>query len=296
MNYKIDKHFYFILTLLTLLTAASISFLLIFKEYTDLAVKISFIAILIGLLVWFLLAYIFKKEKTHKTLFLLIFIANALSWAYLFLSSLNLLSFLTSLEEIKALILDTGIYGILVFGLLQFAQVCLLPIPAGVSTIAGVIVFGPLTASIVGSIAVILGSLFSFFVWGRLVGIKAVKFIAGEERTERYREILNKRGKLLLPLMFLFPMFPDDILCAVAGVSKMSSKYFIITSLITRPISMTMFCFVTSGSIIPFSGWGLAVWPLIILAIAFVFIYVFRHGEELEQKIINKFPKLNKKD
>ena len=38
--------------------------------------------------------------------------------------------------------------------------------------------------------------------------------------------------------MFLLPLFPDDILCFVTGLSTMSWRYFIVMQLIARAISV----------------------------------------------------------
>jgi len=81
--------------------------------------------------------------------------------------------------------------------------------------------------------------------------------------------------------MLLFPMFPDDILCMVAGITDMSYKFFIVTVALTRPVMIAATCFLGSGEIIPFTGWGIPVWiGLFLLGVGLFFVF---------NKIKNKF-------
>ena len=59
------------------------------------------------------------------------------------------------------------------------------------------------------------------------------------------------------------------MLCLVAGISSMSYKYFITVICLTRPIMIAFYSFFGSGSIIPFSGWGIPVW-IALFCLAFV--------------------------
>ena len=63
--------------------------------------------------------------------------------------------------------------------------------------------------------------------------------------------------------MMLLPLFPDDLLCLVAGLTDMSWNFFMITQFITRPIGITLVSFFSSGEVIPYHGWGLIAWGLI---------------------------------
>ena len=95
---------------------------------------------------------------------------------------------------------------------------------------------------------------------------------------------------MILTVMFLLPMFPDDILCFVAGLSPMSWKYFIIMQVITRAISVSITSFSLGGSIIPYNTWwGILIWIAIGIAIIALFIFLYKKGEKIERWFLNLF-------
>ncbi len=203
------------------------------------------------------------------------------------------LKYFEDTETIKNIILSSGGWGIVIFFLIQFFQVIFAPIPAMATTLVGVAIYGPLVGSLISVAGVLLGSFFAFFL-GRIFGRKVVVWIAGEEQTKKYCDLLNDKGKFLLVLMFLFPVFPDDLLCLVAGITSMSFRFFFFASLITRPIGIFVTAYVGSGQLIPYSGWGLYVWPILIVLLVVAFILTWKYQDKIEKYLIQKFT--SKKD
>ena len=214
-----------------------------------------------------------------------IFIIIALA-IYLPLQLSGALSKISNADDLKQIILDGGIYSYLIFFAIQFLQVVLLPIPAFATTVAGTLVFGPWVASIISLISVISASIFAFFI-GRKFGRKLVVWIVGEEDTNRWGNKLEK-GKYVFFLMMLFPIFPDDILCLVVGATTtLSYKFFIITNIITRPIAIFCTAFLGSGHLIPFSGWGIPVWIILLILGTIAFYISIKYQAKIES-FINK--------
>ncbi len=200
----------------------------------------------------------------------------------------NWLKYFESYQAIKNLILSAGIWGFIVFFIIQFAQVIIAPIPAMATILAGVAVYGPLIASLISTVAILVGSYVAFFL-GRIFGRKIAVWIAGEEQTKKYSTILNKKGKYLLILMFIFPIFPDDLLCLIAGITSMSFKFFFFATLIARPLGIFVTAYIGSGQLIPYSGWGLYVWPVLIILIIVAFVICWKYQEQIEKFFMNKF-------
>ena len=235
------------------------------------------------------------KRKIVKALIILLVLAVIVLAIYLPLKLTGLLEQIDSAEELKELILSGGIYSYLIFFAIQFMQVTFLPIPASVTTIAGTLVFGPWITILISFISIMLASLFSFFL-GRKIGKKLIVAVIGEKETNKWSEKLEK-GKYVFFFMMLFPVFPDDILCMVVGATtSMSYKFFTITNLITRPIGIICTCFLGSGQIIPFSGWGIPVWIILILLCALLFYLSYRFQPQIENLVIKLSNKMNKKD
>jgi uncharacterized membrane protein YdjX (TVP38/TMEM64 family) len=64
--------------------------------------------------------------------------------------------------------------------------------------------------------------------------------------------------------MFLFPVFPDDLLCLVAGLTPMKTKTFVIVQIISRTLTTLWTIFGTA--VIVYLGslqWAFYIWLLI---------------------------------
>lgn len=195
---------------------------------------------------------------------------------------------LTNMELLKNFILSTGFWGMAVFVFAQIVQVVFLPLPSIVLNLVGVALYGPTVAFLLGSLGVCLGSIVAFAI-GRIFGKRLVEWIVGKEKAIEYRRILSHKGKYMLVLMLLFPFFPDDILCMVAGITTMSWTFFIVAVFITRPITVAVMCYMGTGDIIPFRGWGIAAWIAISIAFVFVFYLLNKYQYQLTNSISKIF-------
>lgn len=235
-----------------------------------------------------------KKNKVIKVIIICLCLAFIILAIYLPLQLSGALNRIDSAEELKEVILSGGIYSYLIFFAVQFLQCIALPIPAIIPTIAGSLVFGPWIATLISFIAVFSASILCFYL-GRKLGKKLLIWVIGEKDTDTWQQKLEK-GKYVFFLMMLFPLFPDDILCIVVGaITSMSYKFFIITNLITRPIGIVCTCFLGSGYLIPFSGWGIPVWILLITLCGLLFYLSIKYQKQIETFTIKLSEKLSRK-
>ena len=210
---------------------------------------------------------------------------------YLVLKHTGTLEKFNSAEKIQAFILKGGSWSLLVLFAIQFLQVTFIPLPAMMTTIAGVFIFGPWTTFWVSTLAIILASILAFYL-GRVIGDPIINWTVGKDEAKEWKQKLGN-GKYVFFLMMLFPVFPDDMLCMVAGVTNMTYKFFIITQLITRPISTFTMCYFSSGHIIPFSGWGIPVWIVLLIACAVLFFLAVKYKEQIENWIVGLGKKIS---
>lgn len=196
---------------------------------------------------------------------------------------------INSIEKLKVIVESGGMFSFVVFVLLQILQTTILQIPAIFITIAGSLVFGPWVAFFLSFIAVMIGSIIMFWI-GRKAGRRFLNWLAGKEEADKWIERMS-HGKYLFFLMMLFPLFPDDILCVVAGLTNMSFGFFVVTNIIARSIGLACTVFFGSGSIIPFSGWGLIVWGVLILLVASLFYLSVKYQNKIDQVVKQFFKK-----
>ena len=228
-----------------------------------------------------------KKRKIIHTSIVVFVITAILVLSYFIFKWTGIWEYINSVDKIRGLILSLGFWGRLACVFLQFLQVTFLPIPSAVSTLAGVLVFGPLQASLLSLSGIMLGSVLAFWL-GRRFGRKLVSFMVGEETCHKWTNFLTN-AKYSFVVMMLLPIFPDDILCLVAGLTDMSWLFFVVTNLISRPLAIFLTCYLGSGSIIPFHGWGLAVWAFFLVAVAVVLYLSFRYRQAIEDFVKLKF-------
>ena len=222
-----------------------------------------------------------KNKKIIRTLIIAFIFVAIVAIGYFVLKVTGVLELFDSAESLKELILGTGIWCRIVFMFIQFLQVTFLPIPAMITTIAGTLIFGPWETVLMSIVAIMLGRLFAFWL-GRKFGLPIVKWMVGEDDATKWSQVLG-RGKYTYFLMLLFPLFPDDILCMIAGITTMSWKFYIIANAISVVITNFSMCFFASGEIIPYSGWGIPVWIIVGVLLLGAIIYSFKYKDKIEE-------------
>ncbi len=71
----------------------------------------------------------------------------------------------------------------------------------------------------------------------------------------------------------------------------MSWTFFMVTQFIARPIGVFSVSYLSNGEIIPYSGWGLAVWAVIIIASLTAIYLAGKYNKEIEDFIKKLFKK-----
>ncbi len=184
-------------------------------------------------------------------------------------------------ETFKEYIRKAGAWMPVIYIVFQFLQVVVLPVPSIVSTVAGVAMFGALQAAIYSFIGIMLGSILAFFI-GRKLGVRAVNWLVGEDALKKWRKKLKGKDNFILTLMFILPLFPDDVLCFIAGLSTMTTKYFLITITVCRLLAIFTTCY--SINFIPLNTpWGVAVWGILIACIIIAFWLIYKNIDGLNK-------------
>ena len=228
-----------------------------------------------------------KKRKIIRSVIVTVIIVAIVVLAYYILVWTGAWEYINSVDKIRELILSLGFWGRFAFVLLQFLQVTFLPIPSTISTLAGVLIYGPFQAALLSLAGIMLGSILAFWL-GRQFGRKLVVFMVGEETCKKWTDFLTN-AKYSFVVMMVLPIFPDDVLCLVAGLTNMTWKFFVLTNLIARPIGIFMTCYIGSGELIPYHGWGLVAWAFIIVFVAILLYLTFKYRPQIENFLKTKF-------
>lgn len=200
-----------------------------------------------------------------------------------FLKITGFLDRIDSVESLRNYVASFGYMAITIYVILNVLQVVILPIPGFIAVATGVALFGPLKTAVFSFLGIVIGSFIAFFT-GRIFGSKVVEWLIGEKALLKWEKSIKNKDKLILTFMFLFPFFPDDILCFVAGLSSMSNGYFAVMIIICRIISVFTTAYSVSGNIIPFNTWwGLTLWGIIIILTIFLTVYLYKNGDKIDK-------------
>ena len=278
---------------LILLSALTILFSVLYVNtfsggffYENKVLLISVITITVAVITAISLAYASTDKKTVYKISIVVLsvISFALIIIY-FLKVSGILDRIDSIEDLRNYVASFGYLAVVIYIVMNFLQVVILPIPGFIAVGTGVALFGPLKTSIYSLIGILTGSFVAFFI-GRVLGYKVVKWIVGKDTLDKCLNSVKNKDKIVLTFMFLFPFFPDDVLCFVAGLSSMSVGYYTSMIIICRIISVLVSAYSLSGSIIPYTTWwGIIIWLLVFVITVLITIYLYKNGDKIEKNI-----------
>jgi len=136
-------------------------------------------------------------------------------------------------EQAKHVIESAGIFAPLVFILIQVAQVVIAPLPGQVSGLVGGYLFGVVPGTLYSLVGATIGFLI-IFALARKLGRPFVERFFSKELIDKFDYITKSKGTLALFLIFLLPAFPDDLICYLAGLSKIPIRKLLLVSIAGR--------------------------------------------------------------
>jgi uncharacterized membrane protein YdjX (TVP38/TMEM64 family) len=183
---------------------------------------------------------------------------------------------------IRDWVLSFGPFSPLAYFLVVVAQVIVSPIPAGPVTLAGALIFGVwkgLTLSMAGSV---VGSIIVFAAarrWGKPLVLRLV----GEDIFGKYAGRLDDKGWWVFVIL-LVPFMPDDAVCALAGLSAVLFRRFVVLMVVGRLPGATLTALLASDSV----GRSAVTWIAASLALATLLALGFVYREALESWILRR--------
>jgi len=171
------------------------------------------------------------------------------------------------------------------FGI-QLASVIIAPIPSNITAAAGAYLFGLWPSFLLTWGAVAAGSAVVFLL-ARGLGQQFAGQFVSEKLSGKYLDVIRRKRDVFLALAFLFPFFPDDILCILAGLTDIPFKRFFLLVAAFRPWGLLVSCLVGSATVsIPW-------WGMVLLGAAgiAVFLLAMKYGDRLEDAVMKRLEK-----
>ena len=180
--------------------------------------------------------------------------------------------------------------GAVLFFCLQTVLCMLLSFVPGISMafiVLSTFLFDNIWTAFGVSFASVMFSSALMYILGRAGGYKLCVKLLGEEDCEKSMTLLRNKGTVYFPLMMMFPVFPDDALVMIAGVTKMKLSWFIPSIVLCRGIGIATIVF--GVSLIPFDSFtSLYDWFVFITVCAFWLIVIFYLAGKLNRHLENR--------
>lgn len=178
-----------------------------------------------------------NKVKLFKILLtILVIIITVIMLIYLY-PVMKELSSIDGQIKFKERIDNSGLLGLFILFLIQFAQIFLIIVPGEPIEIAAGMCYGPIWGTIFIMISACITTIFIFFSVKKY-GTKLVYELSDEKKIKKIEESKlfrdPKKIELIMLILFLIPGTPKDLLVYVAGLLPIKGSRFVIISTFAR--------------------------------------------------------------
>lgn len=193
---------------------------------------------------------------------------------------------MSSLAAMRDYIDRLAPYSHLAYFLIQLLSVILAPIPSNITALAGAMLFGTWPAFLLTTAAVCAGSMLVFAL-AKVLGRSFADQLVSQTISARYLDVIRRKRDVFLFLAFLFPFFPDDLLCILAGLTDLPSGRFFLMVLLARPWGLLAACALGGSAL------SLPLWAMLLLGAGglALFLIVLKYGDKWEAALLARFGK-----
>ena len=153
-----------------------------------------------------------------------------------------MLDIFASPEALQQYLIQFGMMAPLIFMVIQISQVVFPIIPGGLTCVTGVLCFGPIWGFVYNYVSIGIGSCINFLLI-RKFGKPLLIRLASPRIYEKYASWLDKgeRFDRMFAIAIFLPVAPDDFLCMLAGLTKMTFRKFAVIIAVCKPCSIFLY-------------------------------------------------------
>lgn len=177
---------------------------------------------------------IFKSNKKKFIILALIFIILLITYIFTKDTILKFYKLIMDGPRLKAYLESFGYLSGAVFLIFQILQVVIFIIPGEIIQAAGGYVFGTFLGTLISLVGIGIGSFILFIISHRYGRSFVGKFVSKDLQSKLENILSTRRKKLIVFILYLIPGMPKDCLVMICALTNMSSKDFIIWSMIGR--------------------------------------------------------------
>lgn len=141
-----------------------------------------------------------------------------------------------SVDSFQKYISKFGHFGPVFLTIFQAVQVVLPVLPGFFGCAVGAVMFGPLVGFLCNYVGISVGSIAAFYLAKRF-GAPLIKDIFPSSKYQKWATWAetSKSYTTFLFLAMLLPLFPDDYLCYLSGITEVKAKKFIWIIVLGKP-------------------------------------------------------------
>jgi uncharacterized membrane protein YdjX (TVP38/TMEM64 family) len=194
-------------------------------------------------------------------------------------------------DQLMVWIQDWGQWAPVVTISLHVLQVLTAPIPGTAIDAVNGLLFGPWLGTLYSLIGLIIGSTLVMALTRRF-GRPLVERFVDRKSVERIDKLVEKRGSLVIFLIFLLPFLPDDAVCFLAGLTPIPLLELVLLAMIGR------FPGVFVANLLGSQAQSFELWQWIMVAILFMLVagLVWRYRMEIREKSLGWLEKVTDKE
>lgn len=174
---------------------------------------------------------------------------------------------------------------------LHVLQVLTAPIPGTAIDAVNGLLFGPWLGTLYSMTGLIIGSTIVMALTRRF-GRPLVERFVDSKSVDRIDRLVEKRGSLVIFLVFLLPFLPDDAVCFLAGLTPIPLLELVLLAIIGR------FPGVFVANLLGSQAQSLELWQWIVVTLIFMLLagLVWRYRIEIREKILGWLEKVTDKE
>lgn len=186
-----------------------------------------------------------EKIKKYAKILIVLLVLIAISVGLYFL--LQHFGF-TDVQKLKAWLQSVGPWAIIVYIILRVACTIFLSFMPACSMVFDLLSLAafdylhPILIFLICFASVLLTSVVMDLI-GRFGGNKAIIKLLGKDEYEEAKDLVQEKGMVYVPVMYLLPIFPDDAICMISGATKMNFWVHFIEIFLCRGIGCATIIF-----------------------------------------------------
>ncbi len=194
-------------------------------------------------------------------------------------------------EKLALLLQNWGKWAPFITISLHVLQVLTAPIPGTAIDAVNGLLFGPWLGTLYSMIGLMIGSMLVMILTRRF-GRPIVERFVDPLTIERIDQLVQRRGSLVIFLIFLLPFLPDDAVCFLAGLTPIPLLQLILLALAGR------FPGVLVANLLGSRVESFELWQWITVGVLFMLAggFIWRYRSEIRERILIWLENFSKKD